>query len=408
MTAVIWNPAQESVEEEDLLARIEALKYAGQSPLFDSSGKLLSKISKAILASPRARAAPQYVALGYWLRAAALKRMVADFSAKHLSENGSLLVPRGLALHLPPTNVDTIFVYSWALSVLAGNANIVRLSESLSADTEWLVDLIATVVAQSEESERHVFCSYSYGGEFEKKLSRQCDLRMIWGGDAKIETVSQIPIRPDGLSVGFPDRKSMALISAEEYNKAPAETRELLATNLFNDIYWFDQMGCGSPRLLVWIGDGIDKSKDLYQRILSIAEGKNQTVEAGVAIGKIAFANDLLAESIGTSACHYSNLLEVTDVIDPALALERTQGGGFLMQTNVEKIEDVAAFTSRRIQTLTHFGFSEAALNRLAQSISGRGGYRIVPIGQALQFDKIWDGVELFTHMTRRVIIRLN
>ena len=38
------------------------------------------------------------------------------------------MFPRGLVFHVPPANVDTIFVYSWALSALAGNPNVVRIS----------------------------------------------------------------------------------------------------------------------------------------------------------------------------------------------------------------------------------------------------------------------------------------
>ena len=35
-------------------------------------------------------------------------------------------VPRGLALHITPANVDTMFLYSFAVSLLAGNLNVVR------------------------------------------------------------------------------------------------------------------------------------------------------------------------------------------------------------------------------------------------------------------------------------------
>ncbi|MFC6804089.1 acyl-CoA reductase [Deinococcus caeni] len=37
-------------------------------------------------------------------------------------------MPRGLVFHVPPANVDTIFIYSWLMSVLAGNRNVIRLS----------------------------------------------------------------------------------------------------------------------------------------------------------------------------------------------------------------------------------------------------------------------------------------
>src|SRR5229473_1854189 len=57
---------------------------------------------------------------------------VADFLAglarRLLTPGGVRRFPRGLVFHVPPANVDTIFVYSWALSALAGNRNVVRIS----------------------------------------------------------------------------------------------------------------------------------------------------------------------------------------------------------------------------------------------------------------------------------------
>ncbi|HKJ73370.1 MAG TPA: acyl-CoA reductase, partial [Alphaproteobacteria bacterium] len=77
---------------------------------------------------------------------------------------------------------------------------------------------------------------------------------MIWGGDSKVQAVSGIPIRPDGLSLGFPDRTSFAVFETAAYRDAASAERDALAQNFFNDVFWFDQMGCGSPRILFWVG----------------------------------------------------------------------------------------------------------------------------------------------------------
>jgi|GEM_PF-224619 hypothetical protein len=401
----IWAPEKQMIDDAALLARVSAMTYAGREPGAQPLVGMLAAISRAILADPRARLASQYIALGYWLRPSALQQLRDDL-VKQTNDSGALLAPRGVALHLPPTNVDTIFVYSWALSVLAGNANVVRLAEKLTADTEWLVSLIACVVAEHGEDERQLFCSYPYGDAFEQRISRQCDLRMIWGGDAKVETVSRTAIRPDGLSIGFPDRKSLSLIGVDSYARADEKARDELATQLYNDTYWFDQMGCGSPRLVVWIGEKSDTlSDDLYARLGKAVAAKKIAVETGVAIGKMALANDLLAEGVADRLRFFSNELVVVDIVDPVVGLERTHGGGFLGEYTVADIADIANFTTRKVQTLGHFGFSSEELKRLARAISGRGGYRIVPIGQALQFDVTWDGMELFVHMTRRITI---
>jgi hypothetical protein len=404
LMALVWSPTPEAVADEALVARVAALTYAGRTPLHESLVAMLGGLSKHILSDAAARRVPQYVSLAYWLRPAALTRLCEDLARSDAS--GFLRVPRGVALHLPPTNVDTIFVYSWAMSVLAGNANVVRLAETLSADAQWLVGAVSRVVSEHGEGERHLFCHYSYGGETERSLASNADLRMIWGGDAKVEAVSRVPVRPDGLSLGFPDRQSMAIVAADAYRQTDDTARDALAVDFFNDVFWFDQMGCGSPRVLVWVGEPGTLAEDFFGRLTRVINQRNYNVETGVAVGKFVLANNLLAEGVVRRYHRHANALDVTRTEDPGAAMARSHGGGFLCDWVTDSVDDVALVVTRKVQTLTHFGLSSENLDRLARKISGRGGYRIVPVGQALQFDPTWDGVDLFEHMTRRVIIR--
>ncbi|MDQ1228594.1 acyl-CoA reductase [Sphingomonas sp. SORGH_AS_0879] len=399
----IWSPARADVTDDALLRLVTDMEYQGQTPCDPAALALLGSLSQRILQDPVSRRMPQYVALAYWLRPAAISRLVA---ALPVPPADLVPVPRGVALHLPPTNVDTIFVYSWAMSVLAGNANVVRLGTTLSDETEWLVRTVMSTVEAHGQSARQLFCHYPYGGETERTLSSLCDLRMIWGGDHKVATVSVVPIRLDGLSIGFPDRKSLAIISSTAYRAASDAERDALAVRFFNDVFWFDQMGCGSPRLIVWLDEPRDLADDLYRRLGAVIAERRYRVETGVAIGKLALSADLLAEGIATRHQAYSNELHVNRVEDPVAALRRGHGGGFLADWVATDMRDVAGLISRPVQTLTHFGLGEDETGRLARLIAGRGGYRIVPIGQALQFDTTWDGIDLMGHMTRSILIR--
>lgn len=404
--AAIWEPERTEVDPELIVARAAAMEYQTREPCSDALLAMLSDISRTILKDPVSRRAPQYVALAYWLRPASLIRLKEAFAAG--AKVSALRIARGVALHLPPTNVDTIFVYSWALSVLAGNANIVRMAETQSAETEWLIGTIAKAVARHDESGRQLFCTYPYGGKIEHALSSHCDLRMIWGGDEKVAAVSTTAIRPDGLSIGFPDRKSLAIMSTSAYASADDEARDAIAVQFYNDLFWFDQMGCGSPRLLIWAGAAPLQSEDFYRRLGKVVTARKFEVETGIAIGKRAFGNDLLAEEISDKQTVYSNEFSVCSVTDPQRALLRAHGGGFLCEWVVRDVHIVPPIISRAIQTITHFGFSSEELDTIARGIAGRGGYRIVPIGEALQFDTIWDGVDLFEHMTRKIVTRNN
>lgn len=403
--ALIWSPEPETVDDAALVSRIEAMTYSGRKPRDPALIEMLGAVSHRLLDDPSARRVPHYVALAYWLRPAALNRLSLELA--HTDTSGRVRVPRGIALHLPPTNVDTIFVYSWAMSVLAGNANIMRLAERLEPATQWLVANISQVVAEHGEADRHLFCHYAYGEQIELELGRLCDLRMIWGGDAKVEAVSRVPIRPDGLSIGFPDRQSLAIISTDAYRQADASARDGLAADFFNDVFWFDQMGCGSPRVLVWLGEEPGAlAADFYGRVNRLVDERGYGVSTGVSISKFVLANDLLADGVVTGYAHVSNALDVSRTADPAVVMARPHGGGFLVDWVASAVDDVPPIITRKVQTITHYGVAPEDIARLAHGLSGRGGYRIVPVGQALQFDPTWDGVDLFQHMTRSIVVR--
>jgi hypothetical protein len=80
-------------------------------------------------------------------------------------------------------------------------------------------------------------------------------------------------------------------------------------------------------------------------------------------------------------------------------------GGGLFFEARLERLGDLPPFLCRRDQTLTYFGFALEDLHTLAQSLNGRAIDRIVPIGQALQFHRFWDGYDLLQEFCRGVHI---
>lgn len=402
----ILDPTPRAIPAADLLGRIDTMTGRSRAPLSDDAVGLLSAISERILADPFGRRSPHFVAVAYWLRRAALQRLVATLRDDMEAED-MVLSARGIVLHLPPTNVDTIFLYSWALSVLAGNCNVVRMPSQPDEATLWLTRLVCTVIAEFGDSERQLFCAFPHSGHLLGQISARCDGRMIWGGDQKVLDVSRFPTRPDGLSLGFPDRTSIAVFSAQAYLDADDDARAKLTEGLYNDIYWFDQMGCGSPRILFWVDDGdtVAASRDLEQRIASKAADKGYHVDTSVALGKLNLAAGALADGIAGGMRHHSNALDVLDATDLAELVKKKQGGGILYARRVASLTDVADWADHSLQTIVHFGFSKDELTSFAGSLAGRGGFRLVPPGAALQFHPVWDGIPLVTHLTRRIVV---
>ena len=93
-------------------------------------------------------------------------------------------------------------------------------------------------------------------------------------------------------------------------------------------------------------------------------------------------------------------------VLDARALDKRICGGGLIRHARIDELDQLEAFVSDGDQTVTHYGFDRDALTRLATRIGARGTDRIVPIGEALLFDVVWDGFDLIDDLTRRVAVR--
>jgi Acyl-CoA reductase (LuxC) len=405
MAAVTVYGHDRPFEVNDLIRMVnEAASHAGE-PFSAVRREVIEQLSKILLVR---RDVAQFSALGFWLRTSATRRLEERFFFGIPKDY--LAIPRGLAFHLPPGNVDTLFVYSWALSFLAGNTNVVRLPTTQSRDISWLVHQVVKLLSGYQEANRQIFCSYDYQSSLNREISRLSDVRVIWGGDAKVMQVSEDPVRPDGVSIGFPDRKSLAAISTPVYLSSDEKCRGTLSEKFFNDVFWFDQMGCGSPRVVAWIGDEADSvkaSNDFYTRVASIAIQKGYRIDDGTALAKFSLVNELVAAGGARRSRNYGGILTVFD-LDPGFLRPpgNYAGGGSLGHVVLSSLEDLGSLINRSTQTIAHHGFDLSSLRELAKWLGGRGGYRFVPIGQALDFDSTWDGVPLLEYLTRRVSVR--
>jgi len=275
---------------ENLLDQISV----NSEPSFsDSRLDVISELSKRLLTSPIGRNAPQIISLGFWLRPAAIMTLLSD---RQLTNE--VRVPRGIAYQIPPANVDSLFVYSWVISYLVGNANIVRLPSEINEVTSWLLTQIIECLDVQSGKEQQIFCQFDKDSNISEMISAKSDLRVIWGGDEKIKNLSVSSVKPDGLSIGFSDRKSLCVINTSLYESSTESEKEKLAESLYNDMYWFDQMGCGSPRLIIFVGSQDFDSTQFFQYLVKVIESKDYHTEPGVDIAKLVHSNVMLGVGI--------------------------------------------------------------------------------------------------------------
>ena len=199
-----------AVEERALLAKLDAARQSLAAPFAPERIELIASVADALLGAKRSAGSGPAAHFAFWTRRAALMKLAASFKAR-VPQN-ALARPRGLVFHLPPQNVETVFLYSWALAYLAGNANIVRLPQAIGAQMRAIVDLFLEKLEAAGDPSQF-FVHYSSQGDLGAKISALSDARVVWGGDAKVALFAPLPLRNGGKSIWFGDRFSFSTIN---------------------------------------------------------------------------------------------------------------------------------------------------------------------------------------------------
>ncbi len=367
-------------------------------------------LSRALASDGGLRGHGAAQALAYWLRPTEIQRL--QQYVRSIEGDNAVLVPRGIVFHVPPSNVDTLFVYSWALALLVGNRNVVRLSTTLSGLGAYIASLTETVLARpvhADVAAGTAFVRYGHEAEPTRALSALCDVRVLWGGDAAVSRLRAAALAPHAIDLVFPDRYSLAALNTAAVEALTVEERDALADRFAADAFIFDQQACASPRLVVWVGNATSMhrvSADFWSRVVHATERRGVTVDASGALRKFTVSAGCAADECVERITRVSP--EVTVVRLGSLdGLQRVApGSGLFHEVCLASLEDLAPHLRRRDQTLTVFGFSRDTLVATVRHVNGRGVDRVVPIGQALAFDHVWDGYDLLQQFTRRVAVR--
>lgn len=370
----------------------------------------LTAFGRTLLDPVLVRRHPELAPLGFFLRRGELEAQLARLADPGTgigSGTQVLRFPRGLVFHIPPANVDTIFVYAWALAALTGNRNIVRISPRSGAAADVILERLGTALqnAHPAVAATQRMITYDRDDRTTETLSAACDLRVVWGGDASVNSVRRAPLAPAARDLTFPDRASFAVVSVEAWLRSTPQDRDRAVLDLYNDSYWFDQAACASPRALYWVGakdDADEARRDLFMRLEALLVSRGELPDPAMAVHKRVAAYGEAAEgrasSVGFAA---GDALAVLELVRPLEVPRGWLGAGAFPTATVSRLTDLVPMLGRRDQTLSHFGFEADELAEFAAAVAGRGIDRIVPFGSALSFAPIWDGYDLPREFTR-------
>ena len=377
------------------------------TPFDHRAVSFVNQFSLQLLKTPGIQKYPDLVALAYWFRRANIKKL----SQKYTDNDEFIRVGRGLSLHIAPSNVDTIFVYSFFLSLLSGNSSFIRVSQNESPQLNILMSVFNAIydAGDVEAAARFVICTYPHDSQVTAMVSNQCDIRLIWGGDNTVKALGALPLKPTATELKFPNRTSFSAINLHALENLTDEGLKRLVGAFYNDIQLFGQQACSSPIAIYFIGLPSMKAQvDRFWDFFKTAAQQHNIEPSGV------MDRFVYASSMAVCGAVDSNLTTfVSDgvvVLDGNLSSEKTfrtghSGEGLLVQYLLPSLKELSSHIYTQDQTLSVFGFTKDEIRMFAKNFFNRGIDRIVPIGEALDFAHVWDGSDLIESMSRKIDI---
>jgi hypothetical protein len=368
-----------------------------------------NELSRSILRNSRLNTVGATAALGFWLRKSHIESIIAENHHIVNSKNVEAS-PAGIVFHVCPSNVDTMFLYSLAISLLAGNKNILRISQRFSDPLIDLVfDLINITLDKEEYKVLQAYISivtYGHDPDVNNYFSEIADVRILWGGDATIKTFKSFNTGTRTKDIAFADRISASIFKTSAFNTASEEIQKEIARKFFNDSYTFDQMGCSSPQTIYLMGseeENVEFEKKFYALLEHAAMQNYKNDIASLASLKL---NKLVEDSLNNenlkSVEMDSNYLYFIAMDTYNEELLHSCGAGYFYIQSVGELKDMMKLVTKKMQTFSYFGFTSKEIKDLANLSAGLGIDRIVPVGSALDFEYIWDGYNLVDALTSK------
>lgn len=330
---------------------------------------------------------------------------------KNFSSN-QIRMGRGLIFHITPTNVPTNFFYSFIFSLLSGNSNIVKLPPRDFEEKKIILDSIYALFKKKKYQSiknSNIFIDYnSSNSEITKKISSVCDGRIIWGGDDTINEVKKYWIPERSVELTFSDRYSLSIINTNYLKKNSRKDFEKLTKNFFYDGYSMNQGACNSPHFVFWIGKKNTTLENLFWDKIAQIVRKKFIFNHMIAVKK--YSNlilNILENKKFRKKKEYKNYLYIFEADNNYKKIDKIRGfGGTFFHKNLKNISELKDYLSKKCQTISYYGFEKKILEDFLKNNNLFGVDRVVPIGQAMDINIVWDGYDVVKSLSRAIELK--
>jgi hypothetical protein len=386
------------------------VRLAGKMPLHPHPLPLFSPIvlgflqalSEEIRNNSVLQGEPLFAAFAFWLR----RKHIEAFQATIPDWQNRL--GRGLMFHITPTNIPVIFAYSLTISLLAGNNNIVRVSPRIRRAAAPLCQIIENIWSQQDFrvlGENNTIITYEKNPAIHAQMTSVCDGRIIWGGNASICEIRNEVLPPQAVELVFADRYSLAVFDAETLCQCTDSEMAVWAHRFYNDTYDMDQNACSSPQLIFWLAPRHNDIASVQQRWWqAVAQAATvYNLSPVKASGKYAqmWTYAMTCPTLKRIE-QFDNLVYVytLDALPKDITGLSGKFGQFF-QFTIAGLQDFTPILNKKVQTISTLGLDRDKLRSAIIASGALGGDRIVAVGQAMEINVLWDGVNMLERLSR-------
>jgi acyl-CoA reductase-like NAD-dependent aldehyde dehydrogenase len=390
---------------------LRARAHAEDSPSYVERLAILDALSDALLARDpevaRVLPAAGIAFAAAFLRSTNLQHLVRRELANEAALSGFVriddrkslrVLPRGVACHWIAGNVPLLGLFSWALSAVLGNVNVVRLS---SRSDDFLSPILRLLAATSPGGK--VLARETLVVQFPRDdeqshrvMSAAADVRVAWGGREAVEAVMALPARWDCETVVLGPRMSIAVVD-------PAQTSGRTLGRLASDVAYFDQQACSSPQ---WVFVKRPPQGEVFDR--AVREFADAFAVQARTLGRHALDHgetyrielDRARVLLDGGRLHRDQetawTVAVLDEPDSRLACANR----FVQLVPFRDVEDIIRWIPSNVQTAVTL-LDDDDLARFSELAARRGVCRFPRPGEGNHFESPWDGIPLVSRLTR-------
>ena len=326
----------------------------------------------------------------------ALERFVKIDARKSLR-----VLPRGVAAHWVAGNVPLLGLFSWALSALAGNVNVVRLSSRMD---DFLTPILRVLARTSETGgelagDTLVVQFPTEDDESHRAMSAAADVRIAWGGREAVESIAALPTRWECETVILGPRMSLAVADVSLLT-------DRILSRLASDIAYFDQQACSSPQWIFLKGArGTAAFDGVVERFVKAFAAQAQAL----ARHPLDFGETYRIELdrarvlLGGGDLHRDRQTAWSVAVLDEPDTRVTCANRFVQIIPVGDVEEVCRHIPGNAQTVVMLLDGQDS-ERFSEAAAHMGVHRFARPGEGNHFENPWDGIPLLSRLTRWTI----